>query len=253
MTLHPALTLGCYARDVSSGETNAIRSKARAEEKIMKNRLKLWIGALCLASLSLPAMADTLELTSTGGASVDGADIYPYNFSVNGSSTPMSLMCIDYNLHITMGETWNVTEESIPTDNSTSSVDLRALALIDYALATGYGGYSTSDLQFADWSILDAADVDSLSGYTSGQAAAIAQGALQEATDSSLIDSGFYSNFTLYAADPTNTSGWTDGQPQDFIGDTAPDPTSETPEPSSVLLLGTVLLSTLGVVRKRFA
>ncbi len=212
-------------------------------------KTKLWTLALSFGIACLPAMADTLQLVSTGSTVVDNVYIYPYNFSVDGSSALSSLLCIDYNREITVGETWNVTEKAIPTDGSINSTDLRALALIDYGINTGYDGYSTSDYQFADWSILDPTDVDKLSGYTS-TAASIASLALQDAGNTGLINSGFFSNFTLYAANTSNTAGWTKGEPQDFIGPGDP-ATSVTPEPSSFVLMGTGLAGALEAVRRR--
>ncbi len=203
---------------------------------------------LALGAATLPALAGTLKLVSTGGGVVDGVSIYPYSFSINGSSTLASLICIDYNREITLGEQWNVNQEAIPTDTSASSQDLRALALLDYGAASGYGGYSTSDYQFADWSILDPAGVAPLSGFTS-TAAFLASSAMQLADNTQLTGSGFYSQFTLYAADPNNTTGWTAGRPQDFIG--LGDPANVTPEPSSFLLLGTGLAGTWEAMRRK--
>ena len=40
------------------------------------------------------------------------------------------------------------------------------LKLVSYGLVKHVGGYSASDYQFADWSILDSGAVDQLSGYT---------------------------------------------------------------------------------------
>ncbi len=214
----------------------------------MTCRKTLLASAFSLAVAALPAAADTLKLVSTGGTVVDGVYIYPYNFSVDGSSALKSLICIDYNREITLGEQWNVTRQAIPTDNSLASRDLRALALLDYGVVTGYGGYSTSDYQFADWSILDPTDVEKLSGYSS-TAAFLASSALQLAGNGQLTGSGFYSQFTLYAANLNDTTGWTAGRPQDFIG--VGDPTSVTPEPSSLLLMGTGLAATWETVRRK--
>src|SRR5215468_6089316 len=47
---------------------------------------------------------------STAGGNHDATDyVYPYNFSINGSSPLVSLLCDDYKDEVFMGETWYAT------------------------------------------------------------------------------------------------------------------------------------------------
>lgn len=112
----------------------------------MKTAVRYALACLVLLT-SLPSFADTLKLVSTSGGTVNGDNVYPYNFSVNGSSTT-DLMCLDYNRHITLGEQWNVELSSIPLDSSAVSANYRADAWI-YSML---GKYSDADVQYAVWS-----------------------------------------------------------------------------------------------------
>lgn len=199
--------------------------------------IALFGAANCRASY-----ADTLKLVSTGGQSVGGVDVYPYNFSLNGSSTSTSMMCINYDDHITINESWQVTGTQLST---TSSSSLQEDAWLFSQV--GKGTYSNADIQFAVWYILDPTDVKATAGYDTMAKSLVSQA--QNNLPS--LTNQFLSQYTVYA--PVTTASamkdWTEGTPQSFI---ASDPVAVTPEPSSLLLLGTGLCgASLLLMRRR--
>lgn len=197
-----------------------------------RNILRL-LCAFALLLSPFVCRADSLQLVSTSGGNSGGFDVYPYNFSVNGSSELTALACLNFNREVTVGERWEVAANKLDMGSSQTAINYRADALLDYAF--GKFGLSNSDVQYAIWGIFDpSAQSNSAYTETSQKLATIA---LQYANNAELMDSGFFQNFVLYT--PTsNQTGWTAGIPQEFIG------TAVTPEPSGIALMGTGLLCT---------
>jgi PEP-CTERM motif len=192
--------------------------------------------AICGAS---KAMADTVTLTynSPGGNSTDGFFTYPYNFSVvdGASTTSAALMCLSFDNEITTGESWKATTSGISGTLEEEAAWLLDNAQLDPANVDGD--------QLAAWSLF-ASDVPSSPAETT-------QLGLAEAfVAANPNDTSFYENFTLYT--PVSGTQSTGGTPQIFIGDPTPIPFTATPEPSSLLLLGSGLSGiAAGLYRKR--
>ena len=209
----------------------------------MKKFAAVFASLASAVLLSVPTFANTLQLVSTSGQVVSGAEVYPYNFSVDGSSSLVSLMCLDHNREITINEKWNVTVSKVGLDSSDLSSAYRATEYIFSKLGTS--SYSNADVQYAVWDIFDDAGVKSLSGF-SENAQQLVQMGKAAAVNSSLIASGFFRGFDLYLPTSDQT-GWTNGIPQDFVG------VAQTPEPSSLILMGSGLVGFAGVVRRKLA
>lgn len=209
-------------------------------------RLK-WFGfaaaAGCLMLIPSSGLADTLQLTSTPGQVVGGVYVYPYDFTVttsSGAQTNVPLMCLDYDLHITQGETWHVNIENIYTAAGSDSALLAQYEEQAY-LYSQLNGTNDTAVQLAVWAVNDLSAAEGNSGWGTTDAATLLADAQ---SNYSSLGSGFYDQFLVYVPNG-DQQGWTDGTPQSFMG---PAPT---PEPSSLALFGTGLLGAVGVLKRK--
>jgi PEP-CTERM motif len=211
-------------------------------ERLLKIKLATLVPIVCLGIASMVVKADTLTLNDGTNNPLGGSvQIYPYSFQLDtasGTST-VNLMCLNYNREITSGETWSVTDESIPTGNSVKDRDYRADAILYSEILHPAAGVSASEIQYAEWSIFDPTDLNAnpLFDLT---ARILATDALFEASNQQLINSGYFNQFTLYIPSNDTSSG-----PQEFIG------TATTPEPSSLMLFGSGLIGMAGMLRRK--
>jgi hypothetical protein len=208
------------------------------------------------------ALADSITLITTTGGSVDGVDVYPYVFDVTGpggTDLNVAMSCLNFDREISFNETWEVDPISVSTIVVADTYDNESGASIleDAWLYNQYGtgAGSPTEIQFAIWSIMDPSVINASNASYNGAGAfdstaqTLANEAIANVTGSSPLPASYFAGDTVLLPDPSGSATWTNGPPQIFMVD--PAPPAVTPEPGSLILLGTGFLGTVFVMRRR--
>lgn len=199
-------------------------------------RAVLSIAAFCVLSLLSPlsAYADSVTITVEGvGATSANSDlsdyVYPYLFSINGSTSYTSMMCISYLSDISTGEAWQATVTA-----PTNDLEKEAIYIFSLAAASGASQAAIIDAQLANWYLFDTS-MTIPSEYASGVTDILTDAASFVAANP---DASLYSDYAIYDV-VTGTSRDADGNVvsdgQNLVA------IAQTPEPGSLILLGSGL------------
>jgi hypothetical protein len=195
-----------------------------------------------LAMFTGSALANStvkMQLLSVGANNAGGVYTYPYNFSINGGA-PVALICDSYDNHVDIGETWQANVVGLLSGKGlygSQLLDYKAAGLIFKSILAGT--ISANVGNFAIWGLFSTTAQNS-SYFQSSGASAIEQQYLTLATTA---PNSAFSGLVLYT--PIAGTQSANGTPQEYIG------YSPVPEPSTVMLFGTGMLSLAGMVRRK--
>jgi len=220
---------------------------------------------MMLASMS---MADTVSMklvnvgpgTAGGPNSAGGVYVYPYYFSINNSQTLTALICDSFDNEVAVGEHWTATVTALSANagmmTPLASTGLTKMQAYDEAAwllsqLSGTPSQSTAaSVNFAIWGLFSQNALNS-AAYTSTGAAAWKT---QADTIVPTLASSFFDNFSVYT--PQSGTQSQGGLPQEYIGYTPGNPHNpnsppSVPEPASLLMFGTGLMSVSGLIRSK--
>ncbi|HUJ94335.1 MAG TPA: hypothetical protein VLW84_03645 [Terriglobales bacterium] len=181
----------------------------------------------------------TVDMTfvGPGGNNSGGVYTYPYNFSINGSSTMTPLICDAFDNEVSPGESWTATVTPLIDGTGlwgTNVLDYKAAGLIFEGILNG-----TINPNAGNWAIwgLFSSNAQSNSYFSSSGAGSLDTTYL---ADAGTAPNSMFNGLVLYTPQP-GTQTW-GGTPQEYIGYVC------APEPSELSLMGLTFLFLLGAL-----
>ncbi|HVI06837.1 MAG TPA: PEP-CTERM sorting domain-containing protein [Candidatus Binatia bacterium] len=197
------------------------------------------LTALCFCTSTALANTVKMKLVSVGGNNAGGVYTYPYNFSINGG-TAVPLICDTFDNQVIVGETWQANVVSLLSGQGlfgNQLLDYKAAALMFKGILNGTLSVNVGN--FAIWGLFST-NAQNNPFFQSSGAAGIES---QYLTLAASAPNSAFAGFFLYTPIP-GTQSW-GGTAQEYIG------YNPVPEPGTLTLFGTGLLSLAGMVRRK--